>query len=978
MDQMPTSRGTRSEWRLLADTSQSFTEICSFVESRRLEVEGNLQRFCDRLRAWCFIIRNTTRESDSELTTATLKRFELLLSNSTTKNLPYNYFKGLGRFAFWSQKPIDHQRPQEVTAAPYPTLLRFNEEWRRRCHGNDEAAKLQFVKKSLGYGSSLKEQDEDELFAVLGKWQALARDAPKQDSLSTERDGWDSPSSTQKVAPPSFKLSATARSIFQALQDSANCGQQCHRCQGGELLARMRVATQRRSSDLNNAHGEAFILILVDNNMAQITEVRVRSNKVTFQPSYPVEETIPINAGPLCQKLRSVHSRRLQRLELILDPRGTNLKIDRPQHRTFLEHETENPMTLERLLDLSHIEDRHKYILAVLLSYAVLHLYDTPWLQATLSPSDIFFLPTRSSSSKYYLTPFLKKQLRPIEDIDSWECVDIDFPDWHPVPTFVVLAATLMEVYTKQSFRELATTYCGTEGGPDSIERTEVLDVAQLFEAMREKKVFDDDTRFAKSIEACLDMQLWREESESGQVLSDTKLREKFYSIVVRQLEEHLCMVDNTISIEELDTMAEAIHMDLLGLRSPAENVGSELSYDDSEEQDTSAGGATTDPGFECFDGTDECDLNRYAGQTSALLYTSLPTYPRYFDCAHSYELTPGTRTRHTQYKKWKKCYKRVQRRLFPDPCTTSRPVRIAVLDTGLDLDHEGIMAERIVQKRNWVDPNRRDDIEDHDGHGTFVAGLLLEYAPDAELCVGKVCDADAPSQCRLAKAIDWAIKEWKVDIISISLGWPRREMGKCKPGTCGDPKECKILHETIRDAKDVLIFAAARNGGANQGVAYPASDSNVICIYSVDADGQKSRFSPNASHKPSIATVGGGVKSLWPGSLFPPDRDLNLKMIKHKSGTSFATPIAVGMAATLMQYGRLHLDPADAKHMKVKDKMVQVLEEIARSNEGRARRCDDYTYVHFGDDPDNFFGHPVGDDEGFHYGVKQLLRKRF
>lgn len=945
MDRTPNPQKAGSLWCLLIDSSKSFSEICSLVESKNLEVaEGGLQRFCDRMRAWCFVIRQTTKDPDSELTAATLDRFEWLLSISVIKDPQYT-LKDLGHslFTWWSQKPVAHRHTLSVAAGPYQTLRRFNEEWMRRCHENDEGTKLQFIQKNLGFGASLEEQDEDELFAVLGKWQALAREA----SLSTEGEKWDIPSPGEEVAPPSFRLSATARSIFKALQDGANCGQQGCSCQG-ELLARMRVATQRRSGG-KPAHGEAFILILVDRKTG-LTEVRVRTNKVSFQSDCPTEETDPISAGPLCQKLRFTRRRR-QRLELVLDSRGPNigLRIDKPQDRTFLEHSTGVLITLEQLLDRTQtFEDRHKYILAVLLSHAVLHLYDTPWLRATLSPSDIYFLPTRSCSSRYYLTPFLKKQLRPAEDLDSWECLDMEFPDMHPVPTFVVLAATLLELYMKQSFHELVTKYCSHEGDFDPMERTDVLDVAELFDAMQEEMIFDDDARFAKSIEACLDIQLWRE-YESGQVLPDTKLREKFYNTVVRQLEEHLRMVDNSVSIKELDTMVEAIHMDFLGSTISADNVGPDLSYGDSREQVATTGPedqnwTCTDEGFECFDGMDDNDSRK-----------------------------------HVLYKEWRRAYKRAWSRLLPDGCEIKQPVRIAVLDTGLDVDHESIPAERIIQKRNWVDPNQQDT-PDHDGHGTFVTGLLLKYAPHAELVVGKVCRANAaPSQCLLAKAIDWAIKECKVDIVSISLGWPRREMKKCRNGSCGNAEKCKTLHDTISDAKGVLFFAAARNGGANQGVAYPASDSNVICVYSVDPDGQKSAFSPNAaSHIPSIATVGGGVKSLWPRSLFPTDRDPNLKMTKHKSGTSFATPIAAGMAATLMQYARLHLRPEDARHMTVKDKMVRVLGEIARYNCGSGSRNDRYDYIHLSDDVDNFFGQEGGNDQRFHECVKSLLRKSF
>jgi subtilisin family serine protease len=80
------------------------------------------------------------------------------------------------------------------------------------------------------------------------------------------------------------------------------------------------------------------------------------------------------------------------------------------------------------------------------------------------------------------------------------------------------------------------------------------------------------------------------------------------------------------------------------------------------------------------------------------------------------------------------------------------RRVKIAVLDTGIDASHEFIKSvrRRIKDRKSFV----RDDvsIEDNDGHGTHVAALLLDVAPDAEVYIAKVAThVEIPSGHKIA-----------------------------------------------------------------------------------------------------------------------------------------------------------------------------------------------------------------------------------
>ena len=166
-----------------------------------------------------------------------------------------------------------------------------------------------------------------------------------------------------------------------------------------------------------------------------------------------------------------------------------------------------------------------------------------------------------------------------------------------------------------------------------------------------------------------------------------------------------------------------------------------------------------------------------------------------------------------------------------------------------------------------------------------------------------------------------------------------------------------KELEEAIRKAydSDVLLFAAASNSGANLDRAYPARHQEVICIHSTDANGNRSKFSPTAiTNDDNFATVGEAVESAWPEHLSDPKTTDTC--VAYKSGTSFATPIAAGIAAFLLQYSRLHLSGKQAEMLRRSSGMKAVLKKIARTREGHINR-DGYDYIALSRCSDNLFG---------------------
>ena len=70
----------------------------------------------------------------------------------------------------------------------------------------------------------------------------------------------------------------------------------------------------------------------------------------------------------------------------------------------------------------------------------------------------------------------------------------------------------------------------------------------------------------------------------------------------------------------------------------------------------------------------------------------------------------------------------------------SARPIRVAIIDSGLDMTDPVIRAraKQIRGRRNWTSPNP-DDCDDAYGHGTHVARLLVTVAPTSELFVAKI-----------------------------------------------------------------------------------------------------------------------------------------------------------------------------------------------------------------------------------------------
>lgn len=216
---------------------------------------------------------------------------------------------------------------------------------------------------------------------------------------------------------------------------------------------------------------------------------------------------------------------------------------------------------------------------------------------------------------------------------------------------------------------------------------------------------------------------------------------------------------------------------------------------------------------------------------------------------------------------------------------STGRGVRVAIIDTGVDVNHEEL-SPHIITYSNYVEGSEyRPEI-----HGTAVAGIIgalfngngtAGIAPESELIALRACEQlyedRAVARCSsssIVQAIDAAIA-LRADIVNMSLGT-----------SFSDHIVATILDDPA--AGNTLFLAPAGNDAGLTALAFPASHPHVISVAGELDDGS---LVPN-SQVASLADLilpSHYVLATLPGS-----------EIGFMTGTSMASAEASGLFAIL------------------------------------------------------------------------------
>ncbi len=219
---------------------------------------------------------------------------------------------------------------------------------------------------------------------------------------------------------------------------------------------------------------------------------------------------------------------------------------------------------------------------------------------------------------------------------------------------------------------------------------------------------------------------------------------------------------------------------------------------------------------------------------------------------------------------------------------TATRPVRLAILDTGLSPQVPRLW-NRVVAAQNMLpdglpphdlpgnlNTNGNGTIDDGLGHGTMVAGLVDLLAPNVDLVIARVADSDGVANAwTIIKGLAFAATQG-AEIANLSMGSIDRIAALSD-----------VLDWT--DEQNLLVICPAGNLGLDE-VLYPAGYRSVMCVTGVLPDDTKAPFS-NWGSDADLAAPATGIESTWIDG-----------RAAVWSGTSFAAPMVAAAAADALR----------------------------------------------------------------------------
>lgn len=224
---------------------------------------------------------------------------------------------------------------------------------------------------------------------------------------------------------------------------------------------------------------------------------------------------------------------------------------------------------------------------------------------------------------------------------------------------------------------------------------------------------------------------------------------------------------------------------------------------------------------------------------------------------------------------------------------TLGAGIVVAVIDSGIDLTHPAFQGA-LTDSSTWKDFYGADDLPQEEGeigvgaygHGTNVAGIVLQVAPAAKIMPLRVLGPDGSGDVAgVAQAILYAADQG-AKVINLSLG---------------SVENSSIVEDVIRQvtARGVYVVASAGNADQNR-ISYPAALAGMngalgdylLSVGSSDLNDLKSSFS-NYARALEIVGPGENVYAPYPDG-----------MVAAWSGTSMAAPMMAGGLALALGQG--------------------------------------------------------------------------
>ncbi|MCD8334330.1 MAG: S8 family serine peptidase, partial [Clostridiales bacterium] len=220
---------------------------------------------------------------------------------------------------------------------------------------------------------------------------------------------------------------------------------------------------------------------------------------------------------------------------------------------------------------------------------------------------------------------------------------------------------------------------------------------------------------------------------------------------------------------------------------------------------------------------------------------------------------------------------------LKADADADAETVTVAIIDSGIDADHAFFEGRTITgDSYDFLAGDDEDptELSDPYGHGTHVAGIIVECTPDnVELLVLRILDDSGNSSLALVKtAMQYAL-EHGADVMNLSLG------------VSGSYTYLENIIQTVYDA-GILVCCAAGNGSSDN-VYYPANNAQTIAVSAIGSSGAFAGSYSNYGEEIDFCAPGTSIVSAASGG-----------GTASKSGTSMASAyVAAALTYVIAAY---------------------------------------------------------------------------
>jgi len=245
------------------------------------------------------------------------------------------------------------------------------------------------------------------------------------------------------------------------------------------------------------------------------------------------------------------------------------------------------------------------------------------------------------------------------------------------------------------------------------------------------------------------------------------------------------------------------------------------------------------------------------------------------------------------------------------------RPVTVGILDTGIDqhpwFDNEPWYQACTQDQHEALNPVGERDLESDAGHGTFIAGLIMQEAPSAYLRFERVLNPDGiTDEVQLLNGLDRIEQRVQaagdhLDILNLSLG--------CYTF---DDRPSPVVNDAItRLGRRTLVVAAAGNFDSDRPY-WPAALKDVVAVAALkhSPSGEPER-APFSNYGWWVDAAAPGVKLKSTFLTHGQEDGKEFHGYAKWSGTSFAAPVVAGRIAALMS----------DKDMSVRDAASELLD---------------------------------------------------